>query len=105
MLPGRGYTTQMPLLFWTTQLLLQHGWTTTQAQWPDDERLATDPFGVVAGGTADEQWSSHAAGDLGAVTHELTDADHSLHVAGSWRASLTALSSTLAAIEDFLVGL
>lgn len=35
MLPGRGYTSAMPLLFWTTEVLTRHGWTVQDVTWPE----------------------------------------------------------------------
>lgn len=55
--------------------------------------------GLLVGGTADPAWDGAAAHATGLDVVEVPGADHALHVGTDWRASLTALHTTLEAVE------
>lgn len=47
-LPGAGYTADRPLLFWSTEILAEHGWHVEVVRWKVDEKAQQDPYGFAA---------------------------------------------------------
>lgn len=47
LLPGAGYTAQLPLLFWARRVALASGWRVATMRWELTDRVDTDPEGFV----------------------------------------------------------